>query len=305
MDPATWIYLAIMAAAAATSAKAQHKTNKERAKVAAEERDRRKEQQKESEAAALKTQEAYFNQRDKAAAREAELASAFEAGEAPAPTTDAAGTRFLDIAAPTSSTQTIEGAQSEMAKGRARASQRATSIAQLGAFGDVMQDTGLDAARNAQDIGISASKMRGWQQNVLPALYNKANVAGRDWATTSDILKLVGAVYGGAALGGAGAADGAGEVTSNSIQAARFGDTAKLAQGFGAGGAVPFGSTYGLDAANAALASVGSTATAAAAGSELVGTEGLSRALWKQLNGYQLTEAERRALLMKQMAGGM
>lgn len=305
MDPATWIYLALLAASTAASAKAQHKTNKARAKVQAEDTRRRKEQQAQAEAAAQRTQEGYFNQTERAAQREQELAQLYAPKDAPAPTTDAAGTRLADTAAPTSSTVTIEGAQQEMAKGRARAARRATSIGQLGAFGDAFAEAGRGAARNAQDIALEGSKMAGWTQNVLPALYAKANVAGRDWATTGDILKLVSAIYAPYALGAGGAAEGAGEVTANSIQAARFGDAATMAQGFGAGGAIPFGSTYGLDAASAALTSVGSGATAAAAGSELVGSEGLSRAFWKQLNGYQLTEAERRALLMKQMAGGM
>jgi hypothetical protein len=299
MDPATWIYLALLAASTAASAQGQHKTNKARAKVQAEDTRRRKEQQAQAEAASQKTQQAYFDSKGRQAAREQELAQLYAAKDAPAPTTDAAGTHLVDTAAPTQSTITVQGAQQEMAKGRARAAQRATSQAQIGAFGDVFAESGREAGRNAQDIGLAASKMQGWTQNVLPALYAKANVAGRDWATTGDILKLVSAVYAPYALG-SGAAEGAGEVTAESIQAARFGDAAKLAQGFGAGGSIPFGSAAGLNAGNALISAGG----AASAGSELVGGEGLSRALWKQLNGYDLSEAERRALLMRQMAGG-
>jgi hypothetical protein len=297
MDPATWIYLALLAASTAASAQAQHKTNKARAKVQAEDTDRRKQQQRESEAAALRTQEQFFSQKDKTAEREAELAQQFATQEGPAPTTDAAGTRFLDTSAPTRSTATIDATQRELARGRAEASRDATAKAQLGAFGDVLQENKLAAARNAQDIGMSASNLQGWTNNVLPALYAKANLAGRDWATTGDILKLASAVYAPYALGQGAAAEGAGEVTANSIQAARFGDAATMAQGFGAGGAIPFGSSVGLDAGSALL-------SAGTAGSELVGSEGLSRALWKQLNGYELSEAERRALLMRQMSGG-
>jgi hypothetical protein len=298
MDPATWIYLALMAASTAASAQAQHKTNKARAKVQAEDTRRRKEQQAQAEAASQKTQQAYFDSKGRQAEREQELAQLYAAKDAPAPTTDAAGTHLVDTAAPTQSTITVQGAQQEMAKGRARAAQRATSQAQIGAFGDVFAESGREAGRNAQDIGLAASKMQGWTQNVLPALYAKANVAGRDWATTGDILKLVSAIYAPYALGGA--PQGAGEVTADSIQAARFGDAAKLAQGFGAGGTVPFGSAAGIDA-GAALTSAGTLGNTA---SSLVGSEGLSRAMWKQLSGIELTAAERQALLMQQMAGG-
>jgi len=303
MDPATWIYLALLAASTAASAQAQHKTNKARAKVQAEDTRRRKEQQAQAEAASQKTQEAYFDSKGKQAEREAELAQLYAAKEPAAPTTDAAGTHLADsTAAPTNSTVTIQGAQQEMAKGRARAAQRATSQAQIGAFGDVFAESGREAGRNAQDIGLAASKMQGWTQNVLPALYAKANVAGRDWATTSDILKLVSAIYAPTALG-TGAAKGAGEVGAEQIAAARFGDAGRLAQGFGAGGTIPFGSAAGIDA-GAALTSAGTIGSIGNTAGSLVGSEGLSRAMWKQLNGIELTAAERQALLMRQMAGG-
>lgn len=210
MDPATWIYLALLAASTASSYQAQRKTDKARAGVAREERIRRKEQQQDAEAAAQRTQEEYFNARNKEEEREAELAQQFQAGPEPAPTTDAAGTRFLSTDAPTQSTRTVQATQAENAKGRARSQQRATSMAQLGAFGDVFRDAGMAAGRNAQDIGLSASKMRGWQQNVLPALYAHANTAGRDWATAADVMKLAATVMSFGALGGADAAAKAG-----------------------------------------------------------------------------------------------
>jgi hypothetical protein len=227
MEPLTWVYLALLAASTAASAKAQQKTNKARAHVAAEDRERRKEQQKEQEAAAMRTQEEYFNQTGKTAEREAELARQFATQAPAAPTTDAGGTRFLDTAAPTSSTETIEGIKGEQAKGAARASQRATSMAQLGAFGDVLRDANLAASRNAQDIGLSASKMQGWTNNVLPALYAKANLAGRDWATTADVMKLAAAVMSYGALSGGGSA------------ATKAFDTSTVAPGAGSMGIMP------------------------------------------------------------------
>jgi hypothetical protein len=214
MEPLTWVYLAMLAASTAANAKAQQKTNRARAKVQSEDTRRRKEQQRESEAAALKTQDAYFNQRNKAEEREAELAQQFAPEATPTPTSDASGSRFLATSAPTGSTRTVEATQQEMAKGLGRASQRATSRAQLGAFSDAMQASGLEAGRNAQDIGISASNLQGWTQNVLPALYAKANVAGKDWATTADILKLAAAVTSFGAMSGAGAGANAGSNAS-------------------------------------------------------------------------------------------
>lgn len=292
MDPYTWIYLALLAAGTAANAKAQQKTNQARSKVAAEERDRRKVQQKQAEASAQKTQEMYFDQRGDTAAREAELAQQFQP-QAAAPTTDATGTRFLDTAAPTSSTATIEATKDQIAKGQGRATQRAVAQSQLGAFGDVLRNNNLAASRNAQDIGQSANFMQSWQQNVLPALYAKANVAGKDWATAGDIMKLAATVMSVGALSGAGAATEA--PTAAEISAARFGEAGKLAQGFGAGGTIPFGSSVGLDA-GAALTSAGTVGYGSG--------EALSRALWKQVRGYDLTDRERQLLLMKQMAGG-
>ncbi len=227
MEPATWIYLALLAASTAASAQAQHKTNKARAKVQAEDTDRRKQQQKESEAAALRTQQEFFSQKEKTAAREAELAQTFAAKEGPAPITDAASTRFLDTAAPTQSTATIDATQREMARGRAESARDATAKAQLGAFGDVLQQNNLAAGRNAQDIGLSASKMQGWTNNVLPALYAKANLAGRDWATTADVMKLAAAVMSYGALSGGGNA------------AAKAFDTSTVAPGAGSMGIMP------------------------------------------------------------------
>lgn len=259
MDPYTWIYLALLAAGTAANAKAQQKTNQARSKVAAEERDRRKIQQKQAEASAQKTQETFFDQRGDTAAREAELAQQFQP-QAAAPTTDATGTRFLDTAAPTSSTATIEATKGQVAKGQGRATQRAVAQSQLGAFGDVLRNNNLAASRNAQDIGQGANFMQSWQQNVLPALYAKANVAGKDWATAGDIMKLaaavmsVGALSGAGAAGGAGAGAGTGEMTAQGIHAAQT-PWLDWSQPAMQGGAVPWGSSYGVaDAAAGAAA---------------------------------------------------
>jgi len=130
----------------------------------------------------------------------------YKPSEAAAPTTDSAGTRFLSTDAPTQSTRTISAIQDEKAKGAQRSSQRATAMAKLGAFGDVMQESGREAGRNAQDIGLSASKLQGWTQNVLPSLYAKANTAGKDWQGAADIMKLAAAVMSFSALAGAGKA---------------------------------------------------------------------------------------------------
>jgi len=279
MEPLTWVYLALLAASTAASAKSQQKTNQARAKVQAEDTRRRKEQQKQSEAAALKTQDSYFNQKQAAADREAELAQQFAPSEAPAPTTDASGTRFLSTDAPTHSTATVEATQQEMNRGRARASQRATSLAQLGAFSDAMRAAGLEAGRNAQDIGISASNLQGWTQNVLPALYAKANTAGKDWSTAADVMKLVAAVMAPAALGGGGAAAAGTEgasagTTAADISAARFGDFA----------------TQGFQMAPSATAGVfGSTAMAPVNEAAM----NAWRAYW---NGLPLTGADQTAL---------
>lgn len=251
MDPATWIYLALLAASTAASAQAQHKTNKARAQVQAEETDRRKAQQKESEAAALRTQQDFLSQKEKTAAREAELAQTFAAKEGPAPITDAAGTRFLSTSAPTQSTATIDATKSEMARGRSEAARDATAKAQLGAFGDVLQMNNLAASRNAQDIGQSASFMQGWQQNVLPALYAKANTAGKDWATAADVMKLASAVmsFGALGAGGAPAAEGAKTTTGVLDQMSGVPKAFAGKDLFGMGeGVRAFGSNYGMDA---------------------------------------------------------
>lgn len=276
MEPLTWVYLALLAASTAASAKSQQKTSQARAHVQAEDTARRKKQQQEAEAAAMKTQDAYFNQTDKTAQREAELAQVFAPREAAAPTTDASGTRFLGTDAPTGSTATIEATQREMAKGAARASQRATSKAQLGAFGDMMQTAGLEAGRNAQDIGISASNLRGWTNNVLPALYAKANTAGKDWGTAADMMKLVAAVMAPAALGGGGAAAGAGGTGAESTQGvlAQMAGTPKEFIG-------AFPQMGGMGFQQAATAGLGAAGTA---GSSLMANPAYEKALFNYLN---------------------
>jgi len=67
MDPVTWMYLALLAASTAASAKGQHDIQKDRAHVQAEDSRRRKEHQREAEAASQRTQEAYFFPRDRQA----------------------------------------------------------------------------------------------------------------------------------------------------------------------------------------------------------------------------------------------
>ena len=283
MEPLTWVYLALLAASTAASAKAQQKTNKARAHVQAEDTARRKKQQQDAEAAAMKTQDAYFNQKNRTAERETELAEQFAPQAQAAPTTDASGTRFLSTDAPTGSTATVQASQKEMAKGAARASQRATSRAQLGAFGDVMQTAGLEAGRNAQDIGRSASNLRGWTENVLPALYAKANIAGKGWATAADVMKLAAAVMAPAALGGGSAAAGAGAGAGGGAANTTSGVLQQMA-GTPSEFVGAFPAMTGTGFAGASAAGLGAGAASAGAGAVPMFTDAYEADILKYLN---------------------
>jgi len=192
MDPLTWAMLALMVAGTGASAVAQHKTNKERGKVMEEERLRRTAQQKQSEAAAQNTAETYGKTREQEAARAAELATG--GAKIAAPVATPQGQKFLGLEAPQSSTLMVEGLKDANARAQAQESAHHAALGKLSAFGDVMLGNNLTAGRNAQDIGQQAGFTQGWQQNVLPALLQKANMAGRDWATAGDVMKLAAAI---------------------------------------------------------------------------------------------------------------
>jgi hypothetical protein len=209
MEPLTWAYLALLAASTAANAKAQHKTNKARAKVASEERERRSDQQRKAEASAQDTANALVGMKNKERERAAELEATYRQ-EAPAATTTDAGTRYLSTDAPRQATETIQNIDRARAEAATEANARSKTLANLGAFGDVFQQGMIRAAGNQQDIGMQQGFMEGWQRNVLPQLYMKANTAGRDWATAADIMKLAATVMSfGAMAGGSAASAGA------------------------------------------------------------------------------------------------
>ena len=218
MEPLTWIMLALMAAGTAASAQGQKKTGQARAGVMQEERERRSKQQKEGEASAMNTAEAFARTKAKEEERAAELAAS-SAKIAP-PTETAGGTKFLGIEAPVSSTQMVEGYKGAQARAQARADQHHAAMGKLSAFGDVMLDNSILAGKNAQDIGQGAGFTQGWQQNVLPALMERANGAGRDWATAGDVMKLAATIMAPFALGqsaAASAAKAAGEAAKQGV----------------------------------------------------------------------------------------
>lgn len=200
-----WVYYAVMAASTAANYQAQRKTSEAQAGVMREERRRRSDADKANELSAQKTSDTLTSLKKDEEARAAELANVYQK-QAPAPTSDAAGTRFLATGMPTNSTETINTTKDETARAMDRVNARGAHMGALGAFGDVFNQGNLSAARNAQDIGVNSSLYRGWQQNVMPALLARANEAGRDWSTTADVLKLAAAIMGPAAMGGGGAA---------------------------------------------------------------------------------------------------
>ena len=195
MDPLTWTMLALMAASTASSYQAQRKTQNATGKVMAEDRRRRGEHSKLAEKLSMENADLYANTPDKEKDRAAELAAQYGPSTT-APTTDAAGTRFLDTGAPISSQVTIDETKQQLAEADARTAKRAGADAKLQAFGDVMSGNQIKAGRNAQDIGQSAGFVQGWQQNVMPAEMERAAGAGRNWATAADIMKLASAIIG-------------------------------------------------------------------------------------------------------------
>lgn len=279
-----WVYAAIMAAGQGAHMAGQRKVDNERAKAMAEERMRREKLTRENEATAEQSRQLFANQRAKEAAKAGEIKQ--EIATAPSHISTApTSSRILDPASPPSSTATVDQARKVFAEGDARRASYTDALANAGAFGAVFGDNSRSLSRNAQDIDINTTSMRNWNQNVLPVKLEAANQSGREWSTTGDVLKLIGSIMAPYALGGGGAANATSE-----IGAARFGDFASRTFGGVGGGSIPFGSTAGMEAAGLA-----------GAGAGLVGSEELSRAMWKQINGIPMTEAERRFILMNQM----
>jgi hypothetical protein len=204
-----WVYYAVMAASTAANYQAQRKTSEAQAGVMREERKRRSAADKANELSAQKTSDTLTGLKEKEDARAAELADIYQK-QAPAPTTDAAGTRFLGTGMPTNSTETIKSTNDETARLMAGVNARGARMGALGAFSDVFNQGNLSAARNAQDIGVNSSLFRGWQQNAMPALLARASEAGRDWSTTADVLKLAASIMGPMAMGKGGADAAAG-----------------------------------------------------------------------------------------------
>lgn len=245
-----WVYMAIMAAGTAAQAKGAAKADKERAKAMAEERTRRGKLTAENVAAAEKSKQLFANVRQDEQARAAQIAQ--QIAPTKSQSQPAGGqVRMLDPTSPPSASSTVEDVNKSLAASDAAGSAYANAQAKAGAFGSVLGDYTRSLFGNAQDIDMNSTSMRNWAQNVLPARMEYANQSGREWNTAGDVLKLVGTIMAPMAMGG-GAAN-AGTATQQ-IGAARFGDAARLAQGFGAGGSIPFGSSFGMDA----LASAGS-----------------------------------------------
>jgi len=268
-----WVYYAIMAAGTAAQYQGAKKVDKERAKAMAEERTRREKLSRENEATADKTKQLFANARASEDARAAEIAQQITPTVS-APVATAAQSGLLDPSSPPHATESVAGARDAITQARSKSAARANAIAAANSFGSVMGDAGRSLGRNAQDIDMNSASMRRWNESVLPARLAYANQTGREWSTTGDILKLVGTIMAPMALGGGGGA------ATNQIAAARFGDAAKLAQGFGAGGSIPFGSAAGI--ADAGFGAAG-----------LVQNEAQMAAMRKLWSGIALTDAER------------
>jgi hypothetical protein len=240
-----WVYYALMAAGTGAQMMGERKVSQERAKAMREESDRRAKLTRENDASAEKSKQLFTNAQGNEDARAKQLATQIAA--TPSPITPAAGGqgRLLDPNSPPSATSTVEQARDLFAQGDAKSAARVQAKGQAGAFGSVFDDYVTAMGRNAQDMDINSTSMRNWNQNVLPYRLQYANESGRDWSTTGDILKLAGTIMAPMALGGGA---GAGTATQQ-IGAARWGDAARLAQGFGAGGSIPFGSAFGQAAA--------------------------------------------------------
>lgn len=216
MDPLSWTMLALMAASTASSYMAQRKTDRATGKVLAEDRRRRGEHSKLAEKLSMENADLYANTPDAEKDREAELAAQYGPSKA-APTETVTGTRFLDTAAPITSSVTIDETKNELAKADARTAKRAAADAKLQAFGDVMAGNQITAGRNAQDIGQSAGFVQGWQQNVMPAQMERAAGAGRNWATAADMMKLASAIIAPYALTTAAPANAASTTTAGTL----------------------------------------------------------------------------------------
>lgn len=281
-----WLYMAVMAAGSAAQYQGAKKVDKERAKAMAEERMRREKLSRENEASADKSKNLFANARAREDARAAEIAQQITP-TASQPVATAAQSGLLDPSSPPHATESVAGARDAITQARSEAATRAQAIAAANSFGSVFGDAGRSAGRNAQDIDMNSASMRRWNETVLPARLEYANQTGREWSTTGDILKLVGTIMAPMALGGGGAGAATGQgTTAADIAVARGGDVAQLAQGFGAGGSIPFGSAAGIGEAGFGAAG-------------LVQNEAQMAAMRKLWSGMALTDAERALIHMK------
>ena len=277
MDPLTWIWLAAMAASTGANYMAQRKVDNDTSKVNAEARERREKQQRDSERLTMDSANLYTGTPGKEDARAAELAAQY-AKTAPEPTTGPHGTSFLANTAPTQSTATIEETRAQLDKANANVARRGAADAKLRAFGDVMGENSIQAGRNSQDIGQGASFVNSWQQNVMPALLAKANLAGRDWATAADVMKLAGAVMQPWALTNG---SGGGAETTQGVLERMGGTPAEFAGRDLFGMAKKFGPGQSFGGAGFAM------------------DEQQQQLIAKQMMGLPLTEAERELLARK------
>lgn len=230
MAPLMIAYLALMAASTAASAAAQRKTNKERAKVFAEARQRRSNRDQKADAFAQATMNEVGRTKEKEGERAAELAELYRRPTTANATPNAASTRFLDPVAATGDAETIANVGAARERSTAEHNRRTSAFAKLGAFDDVNAENALLAARNQQDIGIENGLLEGWQNTVLPAITHKANIAGRQWASAADAMKLVATVMAPYALSAAPAAGSASG--GNVVGAADIGAGAAGGQAF-------------------------------------------------------------------------
>lgn len=209
MDPMTWVYLALLAASTTASYMGQKKTARAQGRVMEEDRQRRAVREKATQAAADATANEYAQTNAKEAARAAELAQVRQQQPSAAPTQTSGGAKFLDTGVPYGSTKQVDAISRAREQARTESNDKYARQSKVGAFGDVMANSGRSAARNDQSIGLENNLYGGWQSNVLPALLANANTAGKEWSTTADILKLASAVMSFGALSGAGNATNA------------------------------------------------------------------------------------------------
>lgn len=220
MNPLLWVMAALMAAGTGAQYQGAKKVDKERTKALIEERMRREKRQRENEATAQQTLKLFDNQagKEKAAAATREAATRQQVST---PTQDAAGRTLLDPqSGPTG--VNINVAQRHAKEANDYLATRAKMKAALGAYGDVMGQTGAAATRFGQDIDANNQSIRSFQQSVLPMRLEYANQTGREWSTAGDIMKLAAAIMMPYALG-AGAGAGASQAAIDAEVAAGLG----------------------------------------------------------------------------------